>query len=301
MKDPMAKWISRFALTLLVFFSFVSTANAIKVKSADVQDGVVYVQGSDGTRLSSIVWEGGVVTQVNPNGGFSFNGAIPTDCIGTLSDGVDTIEVAVSFCTPTPSAPVPQTGQTICYDLNATPINCGSTGQDGESKTGVVLPTPRFTDHSNGTFTANLTGLIWLKDAGCVGLSLWTEALNFVKGLEGGICDLADGSASGQWRLPNIRELHSLINFGFGGPALSKANGIEQCRIWPENTCPFDRLWLGENIYYWSSTSNPGPFVFGPTIAYAVDFNSGAVSYLLLGPDIFNELPRGYVMAVRGP
>ena len=63
-------------------------------------------------------------------------------------------------------APVPKTGQVICWDVGNI-IPCANTGQDGELQKGVALPTPRFTDNSNGTITDRLTGLIWLKNANC--------------------------------------------------------------------------------------------------------------------------------------
>jgi hypothetical protein len=68
---------------------------------------------------------------------------------------------------PVPVAPVSQTGQTTCWETTGSPTNCARTGQDGNIQAGVAWPIPRFTDHSNGTVTDNLTGLIWLKDANC--------------------------------------------------------------------------------------------------------------------------------------
>ncbi len=43
--------------------------------------------------------------------------------------------------------------------------------------------------------------------------------------LQAGYCGLKDGSTIGQWRLPNVKELHSLIDFGYFYPALSNAAG----------------------------------------------------------------------------
>lgn len=106
-----------------------------------------------------MTWEGNAVTTANRNnGGFSFNGAVPADCIGVLSDGVSTINVQLLDCTPAGSAataPVPKTGQTTSF----------APRDDGGLEKGVAWPNPRFTDNSNGTITDNLTGLIWLKNA----------------------------------------------------------------------------------------------------------------------------------------
>lgn len=61
------------------------------------------------------------------------------------------------------SAQVWETGQTKCYDASGTEISCTGTGQDRETRPGIAWPSPRFTDHGNGTVTDNLTGLMWTK------------------------------------------------------------------------------------------------------------------------------------------
>jgi hypothetical protein len=84
----------------------------------------------------------------------------------------------------------------------------------------VVWPTPRFTDNLNGTVTDNLTKLIWMKNAKAFGLLTWANALATANTLENGMADLSDGSQAGDWRLPNLRELQSLLDYGRTDPAL---------------------------------------------------------------------------------
>ena len=122
-------------------------------------------------------------------------------------------------------APVPKTGQTTCSISAGATVPCAGTGQDGDFKKGVAWPNPRFTDNNNGTVTDNLTGLIWLKNANCFGLRTWTLALIDANTLAAGYCGATDGSTAGQWRLPNVKELQSLIDFAFNAPALSNAAG----------------------------------------------------------------------------
>ncbi|MGB8579455.1 MAG: hypothetical protein WCD47_01425 [Candidatus Sulfotelmatobacter sp.] len=48
------------------------------------------------------------------------------------------------------------TGQTVSY----------ASGDDGALKKGVAWPGPRFADNQDGTVMDNLTGLVWMQDAG---------------------------------------------------------------------------------------------------------------------------------------
>jgi hypothetical protein len=129
-------------------------------------------------------------------------------------------------------APVPKTGQTTSY----------ASKDDGDLKKGVAWPTPRFTDNLNGTVTDKLTGLIWTKNANYFGLRTWDQAMSAANSLQSGskaFPDLTDGSKAGDWRLANVRELVSLIDFGRIGYAL------------PEDH-PFTGV---QDSGYWSSTS----------------------------------------------
>jgi len=152
-------------------------------------------------------------------------------------------------------APVPQTGQTQCWDANGNLINCAGTGQDGDLQPGVDWPTPRFTDNQNGTVTDNLTGLIWLQNPFCTTLSPvdWLTALSHAKSLANGQCGLMDGSKAGDWRVPTVKELLSLIDYEFAFPALSNAAGTGQST--EDN--PFALHDLGSGFgNFWSSTTS---------------------------------------------
>lgn len=143
------------------------------------------------------------------------------------------------------NAAVPKTGQTTSY----------ATGDDGDLERGVAWPSTRFTDTGNGTVVDNLTGLIWLKNANCFGLQTWANALSAANTLNSGECGLTDGSAEGAWRLPNVREMQSLIDYGRSNPALPSGH-------------PFSGVQSG---YHWTSTSNAGV----TSVAWHVDLNFG--------------------------
>lgn len=155
------------------------------------------------------------------------------------------------MCAP---ADLAKTGQTTCFDAAGSSIACAGTGQDAAFARGVAV-SPRFTDNGNGTVRDNLTGLIWLKNANCFGNPLWTTALSNANTLASGSCGLTDGSVAGDWRLPNIRELVSLIDYGRFGPALPAGH-------------PFTGVL---NTNYWSSTSH----AVVPNYAWNVNIDNG--------------------------
>jgi hypothetical protein len=152
-------------------------------------------------------------------------------------------------------APVEKTGQTTSY----------ATGDDGDLESGVIWPNPRFTDKGDGTVTDNLTGLMWLKNANCIqtnypgfdtdeqvgdGMVTWQHALDFVAGINAGTYTTC-GSTYTDWRLPNIKELQSLIHFGYHSPPVSDTAGTGQ---WTEGD-PFTGLQSSQSSRYWSGST----------------------------------------------
>ncbi|MEI6209495.1 MAG: DUF1566 domain-containing protein [Desulfuromonadales bacterium] len=156
------------------------------------------------------------------------------------------------------SITLPQTGQKSCSDADGKAIACAGSGQDGAWLKGAAWPAPRFTDNSNGTVTDNLTGLIWLKNADCFNTQVWTAALTCANTLASGACGLTDGSKSGDWRLPNRKELQSLVDRSKNSPALPAGH-------------PFTSV---QSNNYWSSSS----YSNRATNAWYVYLNDGYVS-----------------------
>lgn len=153
---------------------------------------------------------------------------------------------------------IAQTGQKRCFDSFGQPIACGGTGQDADVQAGVPVPTPRFTDNGDGTVTDLLTRLIWLKNANAFDTKTWSQALAACNSLASGMMGLSDRSQVGDWRLPNVFELRSLMDYSTFNPAL-----------------PADHPFLNVSpSLYWSSTTvasapNLARFVFvgiGPSV-----------------------------------
>ena len=105
---------------------------------------------------------------------------------------------------------VERTGQMVSY----------VEGDDGDLQPGLPLPYHRFTDNEDGTVTDNATGLIWMKDADAIGISGYPSCSAFCGELADGTAGLTDGSRPGDWSVPTIKELESLIDFGNREPAL---------------------------------------------------------------------------------
>jgi hypothetical protein len=201
----------------------------------------------------------------------------------SASSGSATAETA-----PAPFAStvtLPRTGQAVCYDGVSVFIPCADTGQNGDLQMGASWPAPRFTANSDTTLTDKLTGLAWAPDGNIMptrdntwdhdkttndGKVTWQHALAYVANLNAG-----NYLGHNDWRLPNRKELRSLIHYGKSDTA----------------------SWLNSQGFmnaqaddYWSSTT----FVVDPQHAWYISLYSGTVANDLLKTDTF------YVWPVRG-
>jgi len=149
---------------------------------------------------------------------------------------------------------LPKTGQTVTY----------RSGDDGDLKRDVAWPEPRFTVNGE-CVTDNLTGLMWPKNGNLTGgKKTWNDAIDYANNLA--LCGHSD------WRLPNRKELFSLIDHGNHKPALPSEH-------------PFTNV---QSNYYWSSTNNTGYTDF----AWIVDMWDGYMGN-------YNKSYNYYVWPVR--
>lgn len=146
-------------------------------------------------------------------------------------------------------------------------------GDDGATQKGLAPPSPRFIDNGNGTITDNLTGLIWVKNANAFSTQIWTNAVATCNNLTSGTAGLTDGSTAGQWRLPNVKELQSLIDYSNFSQALPSGH-------------PFFGV---QSLNYWTSTT----YMASTTFAWAVNLDTGVLNG-------FGKTNGAYVWPVRG-
>jgi hypothetical protein len=151
---------------------------------------------------------------------------------------------------------LPRTGQTRSW----------VTGDDGDIKSGVVWPTPRFTDNGDGTITDELTDLMWLKDGECLGQGIWQgEAYHAIDTLNLDPWSLGCQDYTTQkyhdWRLPNVNELESLFNAAQSNTAtwLSSVGfiDVQPSEYWTSTTYAQDTryAWF---VNMWTGFVEPG-------------------------------------------
>lgn len=171
--------------------------------------------------------------------------------------------------------------KSTCYDWRDNIIPCDFKRQYAELLHDKPIPASRFIDNKDGTVVDNLTKLVWLKNANCFGMLDLKEAELAVRALKEGDCGpnpdlvLSDGSAAGDWRLPTMSELCSLIDFSRRDPALPNGHF-------------FSNVPAG---YHWSVTT----LDHHSELAWIVYIESGTTCY----EDVKNH--AGHIWPVRGP
>src|SRR4030095_14070418 len=129
--------------------------------------------------------------------------------------------------------------------------------QDGQYAAGCPSE-GRFVDNGDGTVTDHCTGLMWQKDTADTNGDGQTpddgsDALPWCAALA--YCENLSFAGHDDWRLPNVRELESIVDYG----------GVRSS---------IDPVFGALSSVYWSSTTIAG----NPPIAWHVDFVSGDVS-----------------------
>ena len=244
--------------------------------------------------LASHFWSGDTVARA---GGVSENGDVNGDNGLDLSDAIYLLSflfqggpepqpclgAAGAGGGPTVGTPLPDTGQTLCYDEAGLEVDCAGTpaacpGQDGGTEIGCQLTNPdRFilddggtpdqgseADRLDDTVIDNCTGLMWARNQmDITGDDLvldpddhlsWCDALDF--------CDTLSFAGFDDWRLPNIREFLSIVNHGATNPAHFGGGTLPDNGAFPN---------AQSTRRFWSSTTNHG----ASSRAWAVQWSAG--------------------------
>lgn len=145
---------------------------------------------------------------------------------------------------------LPKTGQITIY----------RTGDDGHLKKGYPKSGVRFVDNGDGTITDKATGLMWVKEPGALGgpfgsagnpsTMIWNNAVELSRDI--------DYAGHTDWRLPNIKELQSIVDYEEAAPTIDE--------VFFPNT---------QSDQYWSSTT----FAAFTDAAWYLGFADGDVFY----------------------
>lgn len=115
-----------------------------------------------------------------------------------------------------------------------------------------------YTDNEDGTVTDNSTGLMWQQATATTGTSgnyfTWKDALSY--------CDNLNLGGHTDWRMPNFKELQSLLDFSHYQPSINT-------NYFPD-TKPYQ--------WYWSSTSASGAWDRAFYLIFSNSFGSDDTS-----------------------
>lgn len=185
------------------------------------------------------------------------------------------------------SGGLPKTGQTHCNAFSggygsSSQIPCTATAQDGETQKGLAHG---YVDNGDATITDSATGLMWQKCSDgqtgldCSGGSAVSVVFDDGDGDLGishqpaiNYCDSLSLATHSDWRLPNVKELMSIVDYGRVSPAIDPT-------YFPAT----------QSGYYWSSTADET----NTNAAWVVGFDGGIVSSDSMDSNYYVRCVRG--------
>jgi len=158
--------------------------------------------------------------------------------------------------------PLPDTGQSLCYDQSGKEIPCPPAGQPLSGQDAQYHGVKAvFQDNDDLTISDQKSGRIWMKTDDGVGRP-WQEAIDY--------CESLELAGHNDWRLPGKFELESIVDYGRAYPAL-------------------DPVFKCQASFYWSNL----PYTDDPIYAWGVLFNDGGDHWL-------DKKNHYFVRCVRG-
>jgi hypothetical protein len=170
---------------------------------------------------------------------------------GTIHDGDSKAGEYYVLCVrsaDTGGGLLPATGQTVSV----------RDGDDGFHQSGCPSSN-RFADNGDGTVTDNCTELMWQQATADIpgdddDLVTWAESVDYGENL--------DFAGYSDWRLPNVRELHSIVDYGRFYPAIDPVFQIQGGPLdhdgawhWTSTMVDEDDGW---HVGFWIGTVHPG-------------------------------------------
>ncbi|MEW6270344.1 MAG: DUF1566 domain-containing protein [Thermodesulfobacteriota bacterium] len=175
------------------------------------------------------------------------------------------------------SSTLSETGQQRCWNASGARISCAGSGQDAEDRAGRKM---RLTDNGNGVIADANTRLVWEKLSRDGSVHERSNTYTWEEAISGKIAQLNTPPCFAgicAWRLPNAKELQSIVDFDRKSPAFPKAF-LKKCKP----GCSVDRCSCtplpapGSLTGFWSSTSNQS----APGEAWQVVHATGGTSSL---------------------
>jgi len=131
-----------------------------------------------------------------------------------------------------------------------------------------------YVDNGNGTITDNSTGLMWTQDDKGEGLD-WENALAYAEN--------SDYAGHTDWRLPNVKELQSIVDYSYS-PSASDAAKVGPA-IDPLFNCTpiINEAGNDDYGYYWTSTSahftSGEPYYYAWYVAFGMAVNGEGLDF----------------------
>lgn len=138
---------------------------------------------------------------------------------------------------------------------------------------GSIYGTNSFVNNNDGTITDNATGLMWMQNDSQTPLD-WEAALAFAQ-----TKNTENYLGHNDWRLPNVKELHSIVDYSRSPSATNSANLGPAIDPLFNCTPITNEAGVSDYGYYWTSTSalftSGQPYYYAWYVAFgrAVDGN----------------------------
>ena len=188
----------------------------------------------------------------------------------------------------------PATGQDVSFGTSTTTQTGAPVNDDGLVRAGGAL---RYQDNLDGTITDLNTGLMWEKksmdgtDHDVTKVFPWSSLFqatiwDWIDAINTEVANGIGFAGFNDWRIPNVKELQSIVNYGTFGPAVDPAfhnNESPGCTVLTCSATAVARA-------YWSSTTIA---VAAAIDAWDVEFVNGVVTGGLKSDSFFVRAVRG--------